>query len=117
MFVGAKLHDASFAALHLLGADYVRYVPWLSPYPRMAVVESSAPANGKTAWDFSHIDPMLDDFMKATEGHSVILNFTIPAWMFRTERNRITFPDDPNQVVWNYTQGTELRDPSMKEVA
>lgn len=113
---GAKLHDSSFAALHMLGADYVRYVPWL-PYPRQAVAELSAPADGKTSWDFSHIDPTLDDFMKATEGHSVILNFsTIPAWMFKTDKP-VTFPDDPNQVFWDYTQGTELRDPSMKEVS
>ncbi len=113
---GAKLHDGSFAALHMLGADYVRYVPWL-PYPRQAVAELSAPADGKTSWDFSHIDPTLDDFMKATEGHSVILNFsTIPAWMYKTDKP-VTFPDDPNQVFWDYTQGTELRDPSMKEVS
>jgi hypothetical protein len=113
---GAKLHDPSFAALHALGADYVRYVPWL-PYPRQAVAELALPVNGNTSWDFSHIDPTLDDFMKATEGHSVILNFsTLPAWMFKTDKP-VTYPDDPNQVFWNYTQGTELRDPSMKEAA
>ncbi len=113
---GAKLHDGAFAALHALGADYVRYVPWL-PYPRQAVAELAAPADGKTSWDFSHIDPTLDDFMKATEGHSVVLNFsTIPAWMWKTDQP-VTYPDDPNQVFWNYTQGTELRDPSMKEVS
>lgn len=111
---GAKLHDSSFAALKALGADYVRYVPWL-PYPRQAVAELNAPADGKTSWDFANIDPTLDDFMKATEGHSVILNFsTIPAWMFKTDKP-VTFPDDPNQVFWKYTQGTEMRDPSMKE--
>ncbi len=113
---GAKMHDGSFAALRALGADYVRYVPWL-PYPRQAVAELNPPTNTGTSWDFSHIDPTLDDFMKATEGHSVILNFsTIPAWMFKTEKP-VTFPDDPNQVFWNYTQGTDLRDPSMKEVS
>lgn len=113
---GAKLHDSSFAALHMLGADYVRYVPWL-PYPHQAVAELKAPADGKTSWDFSHIDPTLDDFMKATAGHSVILNFsTIPAWMFKTAKP-VTYPDDPNQVYWHYTQGTELRDPSMKEIS
>jgi hypothetical protein len=113
---GAKLHDGSFEALHALGADYVRYVPWL-PYPRQAVAELNPPTNGKTSWDFSHIDPTLDDFMKATEGHSVILNFsTIPAWMYKTDKP-VTYPDDPNQVFWNYTQGTDLRDPSMKEIS
>ena len=113
---GAKLHDPSFKALHDLGADYVRYVPWL-PYPRQAVAELEPPKDGKTSWDFSHIDPTLDDFMKATEGHSVVINFsTIPAWMYKTDKP-VTYPDDPNQVFWSYTQGTELRDPTMKEVA
>jgi hypothetical protein len=113
---GAKLHDGSFAALKMLGADYVRYVPWL-PYPRQAVAELEPPTKEKTSWDFRYIDPTLDDFMKATEGHSVILNFsTIPAWMYKTDKP-VTYPDDPNQVFWNYTQGTELRDPSMKEVS
>ncbi len=113
---GAPMHDGSFAALHALGADYVRYVPWL-PYPRQAVAELAEPASGATSWDFSHIDPTLDDFMKATEGHSVVLNFsTIPAWMFKTDKP-VTYPDDPNQVFWDYTQGTDLRDGSMKEVS
>lgn len=113
---GAKLHDGSFAALKMLGADYVRYVPWL-PYPRQAVAELEPPNKNGTTWDFQYIDPTLDDFMNATEGHSVILNFsTIPAWMFKTEKP-VKYPDDPNQVFWEYTQGTELRDPSMKEVS
>ena len=113
---GARLHDSSFAALTDLGADYVRYVPWL-PYPRQAVAELAEPADGKTSWDFSHIDQTFDDFMKATQGHSVIVNFsTLPAWMFQTEKP-VAFPDDPNQVFWNYSQGSRLRDPSMKEPA
>jgi hypothetical protein len=113
---GAMLHDPSFKALHELGADYVRYVPWL-PYPKQAVAELEPPKDGKTSWDFSHIDPTLEDFMKATEGHSVVMNFsTIPAWMYKTDKP-VTYPDDPNQVFWDYTQGTELRDPTMKELA
>jgi hypothetical protein len=113
---GAMLHDPSFKALHDLGADYVRYVPWL-PYPRQAVAELEPPKNGQTSWDFTHIDPTLEDFMKATDGHSVILNFsTIPAWMFKTDKP-VLYPDDPNQVFWDYTRGTELRDPTMQEVA
>ena len=55
--------------------------------------------------------------MNTTASHSVILNFsTIPQWMFKTEKP-VTYPADPDQVDWNYEQGTELRDPSMKEVA
>ncbi|GGA55650.1 hypothetical protein GCM10011507_03670 [Edaphobacter acidisoli] len=113
---GTPVHDGAFTALKSLGADYVRYVPWL-PYPKLAVAELEPPTKDKTSWDFSLIDPMTLDFLNATEGHSRILNFsTIPAWLYVTPK-RITYPGDPNQVDWNYTQGTVLRDPSCKELA
>ena len=98
-----------------LGANYVRYVPWL-PYPRLGVAELEPPTAEKTSWDFSLIDPMTIDFLNATKGHSVILNFsTIPQWMFVTPKP-VAYPDDPDTAFWKYTQGTELRDPSMKEL-
>ncbi|MFZ0962770.1 MAG: glycosyl hydrolase family 39 [Terriglobia bacterium] len=113
---GSTLHDPAFRALHDLGCDLVRYVPWL-PYPRLAVAELEPPKDGKTSWDFSLIDPMTVDFLEATSGHSVMLNFsTIPQWMFKTPKP-VPYPDDPDQVVWGYTQGTQLRDPSMKVLA
>jgi hypothetical protein len=113
---GSPMHDGTFAALKMLGADYVRYVPWL-PYPRQAVAELEAPTKEKTSWDFKYIDPALEDFMNATAGHSVVMNFsTMPAWLWKTDKP-VTYPDDPNQVYWEYTQGTELRDPTMKEAA
>jgi hypothetical protein len=113
---GTPVHDNAFKALHELGADYVRYVPWL-PYPRLGVAELEPPANGQTFWDFSAIDPMTTDFLEATKGHPVILNFsTIPQWMYHTDKP-VAYPADPNNVTWDYEQGTELRDPSMKEVA
>ena len=65
---GAPIHDGSFAALKALGADYVRYVPWL-PYPKIAVVELDAPTKEKTSWDFTYADPVTKDFLAATEGH------------------------------------------------
>ena len=112
---GAPIHDGSFAALKALGADYVRYVPWL-PYPKIAVAELEAPTKEKTSWDFTYIDPVTKDFLAATEGHSTIMNFsTIPAWMFKTDQP-VKYPDDPNQVFWKYTQGTVLRDPTGKEL-
>ena len=112
---GSPIHDGSFAALKTLGADYVRYVPWL-PYPKTAVAELDAPTKEKTSWDFTYIDPVTKDFLAATEGHSTIINFsTIPAWMFKID-TPVKYPADPNQVFWNYTQGTELRDPSGKEM-
>jgi hypothetical protein len=112
---GTPVHDNAFLALKELGADYVRYVPWL-PYPRLGVAELEAPTKEKTSWDFSAIDPMTIDLLEATSGHSPVLNFsTIPQWMYKTEKP-VAYPSDPNQVIWNYEQGTELRDPSAKEV-
>jgi len=113
---GSPVHDNAFKALRDLGADYVRYVPWL-PYPRLGVAELEPPKDGSTSWDFSAIDPLTIDFLEAVKGHSFILNFsTIPQWMYRTDKP-VEYPADPNQVTWNYEQGTELRDPSAKEVA
>ncbi len=112
---GSRIHDRVYQELKRLGADYVRYVPWL-PYPRLGVAELQPPDDRHTYWDFSAIDPMTVDFLKATEGHSVVMNFsTIPAWMFITPE-AVKYPDDPDQPVWNYTQGTELRDPTMREL-
>jgi hypothetical protein len=110
---GSPIHDAAFSAVHQLGAEDVRYVPWL-PYPRLAVAELAPPTSTSTSWDFSLIDPMVEDFMAAQADHTTIMNFsTIPAWLFKTSKP-VTYPSDPNQVVWDYTQGTELVDPSGK---
>lgn len=112
---GSSIHDRAFSELNRLGANFVRYVPWL-PYPKLGVAELRPPANGKTFWDFSLIDPMTEDFINATRGHSVILNFsTIPAWMWETPKP-VPYPSDPSEVTWDYTQGTKLRDPSGKEL-
>jgi len=112
---GSPIHDGSFSALKALGADYVRYVPWL-PYPKIAVAELEPPTKDKTSWDFTYIDPVTNDFLAATDGHSTIINFsTIPAWMFETDQP-VKYPEDPNQVFWDYTKGTELRDPTGKEL-
>src|SRR5262245_15302817 len=113
---GTPVHDNAHKALRDLGADYVRYVPWL-PYPKLGVAELEPPKDGKTSWDFSLIDPMTIDFLGATKGHSVILNFsTIAQWMWKSDKPN-AYPADANQVTWDYEQGTELRDPSCKEVA
>ncbi len=112
---GEALGIASYKAVKDLGADYVRYVPWL-PYPKLGVAELEPPTKDKTSWDFSLIDPMTKDFLAATEGHSTILNFsTSPTWLYKTDKPA-TYPDDPNKVTWDYTQGTELRDPTGKEL-
>ncbi len=112
---GSKIHDPVFRALEVLQPEYARYVPWL-PYPRLAVAELEAPHDGQTFWDFSLIDPLTIDFLEATKGHHPVLNFsTTPQWMWVTPKP-VAYPADPEEPVWNYTQGTELRDPSGKEL-
>ncbi len=111
----SPIHDGTFKALKELGADYVRFVPWF-PYQHAAVAELKPPTEDSTFWDFSHIDPVMEDLMKATEGHTVIINFsTIPDWMFKTHK-LVDYPEDPDQVFWGYNQGTELRDTTLKEL-
>ena len=113
---GSSIHDRVFQSLRDLKADYVRFVPWF-PYPRLGVAELEPPTAKQTFWDFSLIDPLVADFLDATSGHTVVLNFsTIPQWMFKTEKP-VRYPTDANEVTWNYEQGTELRDPSLKEIS
>ena len=53
---------------------------------------------------------VVEDFLHASEGHSPVFSFsTIPEWMFATPKP-VLYPDDPNQVFWDYSQGTELHD-------
>ncbi|MGC9198906.1 MAG: GH39 family glycosyl hydrolase [Acidobacteriaceae bacterium] len=111
----SPIHDSAFEAVKKLGANDVRYVPWL-PYPRLAVAELKPPTATTTSWDFSLIDPMTKDFLAATDGHPTVMNFsTIPAWLFKTKQP-VTYPKDPDQADWNYTQGTQLVDPSGKQL-
>ena len=112
---GEPLGKAAYKALKDLGADYVRYVPWY-PYPKLVVAELEPPTPQKTSWDFTLIDPMMKDILAATDGHPTVMNFsTIPAWLWKTDKPA-TYPDDPDQVMWKYNQGNELRDPSGKEL-
>jgi len=108
-------HDGAFAALKAIHARYVRYVPWF-PYPRLVVPELDTPTGAATHWDFSLIDPMTRDFMDAAGGEPTVMNFsTIPAWMFRTD-GPVAYAPDPNGLDWDYVQGTELRDPTCREL-
>ncbi|MGB8987315.1 MAG: glycosyl hydrolase family 39, partial [Candidatus Sulfotelmatobacter sp.] len=104
---GSPIHDAALDALHKLGADYVRYAFWF-PYPKMAVAELRPPEVDQTFWDFKYMDPLVDDFLRASQGHPSVFSFsTIPQWMFTTPKP-VVYPDDPGQVFWDYSQGTEL---------
>lgn len=113
---GSPIHDAAFADLKGLGADYVRFAFW-HPYPKLSVAELDAPTATKTSWDFSLIDPLVKDFFSATEGHSTIFSMsTIPAWMYKTDKP-VDYPADPDKLTWSYIKGKELRDPSCEELA
>ena len=113
---GSTIHGATFKALKELGADYVRYVPWF-PYPKMAVAELDPPTRDKTSWNFTYLDSTMQAFMNATEGHSVVINFsTTPAWMWKTD-SVVKYPADAYKTCWTYNQGTQLRDTTMKEVS
>ena len=91
-------------------------MPWL-PYPKLGIAELEPPKDGKTSWDFTVIDPMTIDFLDATKGHSGHSELQHdPPWMFISDKPW-SYPADPNQVTWDYEQGTEFRDPTMKEVA
>jgi hypothetical protein len=82
----------------------------------LSVEVSCANTPNKTFWDFTLIDPMMEDLMEANEGKSTIINFsTIPQWMWNTP-SPVSYPSDPNQVTWSYEQGKTLRDASFKEV-
>src|SRR5271170_5258956 len=63
---GSPIHDASFEALRRLGADYVRYAFWY-PYPKLAVAELQPPDAKQTYWDFQYMDPLVEDFLNASE--------------------------------------------------
>lgn len=113
---GSAIHTKTFAALKELGADYVRYVPWF-PYPKMAVAELKPPTKDRTFWDFTYLDSTMTVFMRATEGHPAVINFsTTPAWMWKTD-SEVVYPENPYQTCWNYNQGTQLKDTTMKDVS
>jgi hypothetical protein len=118
----SSIHDNAQKSLESISANYVRFVPWF-PYPILSVPEIDAPViNGNvctTSWDFSYADPLMEDFFKSTPGVSHIINFsTTPGWMWILPNGtNYTYPEDINETDFNYNQGAQLRDPSLKEVS
>ncbi|HVW69671.1 MAG TPA: hypothetical protein VHB68_11890 [Steroidobacteraceae bacterium] len=103
---GHPLHDRLFGALRDLGADAAHYQPY-NVFPRLAVAELRPPADGHTFWDFSLLDPITEDFMRATAGHPVVFNIgTLPAWIFTT-KVPVTLPEDPDEPYWTYSEFNE----------
>ena len=113
---GQPLGVAAYKALKELGADYVRYVPWL-PYPRLAVAELEPPTPAKNIVGFlphrSHDQRFsrgdrrpLDDYQ--LQHHSAVA--------LQEPTSRSPIPPTPTRMTGTTTQGTELRDPTGKEL-
>lgn len=118
----SSIHNNALNSLQSIAADYVRFVPWF-PYPKLSVPEIDAPVtNGSvctTSWDFSYADPLVEDFYSSTPNVSHIINFsTTPGWMWvLPDGTNYTYPEDINETDFGYNQGTQLRDPSLKEIS
>src|SRR2546427_9267657 len=116
MWRKSPLHDKISKALADLGADDVRYAGGGYVYPHFGILELDPPTGTKTSWDFSYVDPVTEDVMNVTKGHPLVLNFSaIPEWMFKTDKP-VPYPADPTVRAWQYEQGSELRDPTAREV-
>ena len=88
------------------------------PYKYLSVQVSCSPVpNNLTSWDFSLIDPLVEDFFHYTNGtkHHLFNFESIPAWLFVTNTT-VPYPKDPKAFDMNYSQGSQLRDPTLKEI-
>ncbi|WP_181157529.1 hypothetical protein [Microbacterium sp. MYb62] len=113
---GAPAHDRAFEALRDLKVDYARFLPWFSN-PLVSVPALSAPTETHTSWDFSRLDPYVEDFLSAAEGRPVVANFaTIPHWMF-VGGDQVDIGPDRDHIHWDYEQGEQFRDETLEEVA
>jgi hypothetical protein len=113
---GSSIHDAAWSNLSALHTDMTRLALWY-PYPRLAVAELAPPTASATSWNFADIDPIVEDFFRATGEHSRVFTMsTIPTWMFKLG-DPGPVPASPDEAMWNYEAGTDLRDPSGQEAA
>jgi len=113
---GSSIHDAAWANLAALHTQMTRLALWY-PYPRLAVAELTPSTHNKTSWNFSDIDPIVEDFFTATAGRSSVFTMsTIPTWMFQ-QADPGPVPASPDDAMWNYEDGAALRDPSGQQVA
>lgn len=115
LYRGQPIHDKLYAALHDLNADYSRLQPWF-PYPKLAVAELRPPEGTRTYWDFSLLDQIVEDFMKATAGHPVVFQpGTIPAWMTSSAPPR--YPEDPQAIDWEYGRDGKIGKSTIQQFA
>lgn len=111
------MHDPEFQALKNLHTNDTRLQLWFS-VTRQAVAELKAPTATETFWDFTWIDPLVEDYYNNTAGRHHINMGTIPRWMFNVPDKEV--PSDPAASFYPYTDGTTgdlLKDPSGKQFA
>lgn len=111
------MHDPEFHALKNLHTNDTRLQLWFS-VTRQAVAELKPPTATETFWDFTWIDPLVEDYYNNTAGRHHINMGTIPRWMFNVPDKEV--PSDPAASFYPYTDGTTgdlLKDPSGKQFA
>jgi hypothetical protein len=111
------MHNPEFKALRDLHTNDTRLQLWFS-VTRQAVAELKPPTATETFWDFTYIDPLVEDYYRNTKGEHHINMGTIPRWMFNVPEEQA--PDDPAASFYKYTDGTTgdlLKDPSGKQFA
>jgi hypothetical protein len=89
---GSAIHDNAWKSLRELGSEKTRLALWY-PYPRLAVAELAPPSEHATSWDFSQIDPIVEDFFAATAGAACFLG----------QRGDTSGPYLPSVAQWKFT--------------
>eukprot|EP00931_Biecheleriopsis_adriatica_P091242 TRINITY_DN65140_c0_g1_i1.p1 TRINITY_DN65140_c0_g1~~TRINITY_DN65140_c0_g1_i1.p1 ORF type:complete len:572 (+),score=69.34 TRINITY_DN65140_c0_g1_i1:76-1716(+) len=93
----AATHDAVFKRIQEMGADHIRYLHW-DPF-QLSYPLPNPPIDGKTTWDFSGIDPYVEDFMKASAGHDSQIIFSP---MFKWGFDSMGFLDPTGEQAGEY---------------
>eukprot|EP00747_Dinoflagellata_sp_TGD_P028785 gnl/TRDRNA2_/TRDRNA2_133481_c0_seq1.p1 gnl/TRDRNA2_/TRDRNA2_133481_c0~~gnl/TRDRNA2_/TRDRNA2_133481_c0_seq1.p1 ORF type:complete len:565 (+),score=84.60 gnl/TRDRNA2_/TRDRNA2_133481_c0_seq1:150-1844(+) len=116
----SPIHKEVFARIKELAADHIRYLHW-DPFPTSFPLPHP-PVNNKTSWDFSGIDPYVEDFMTASEGHDSVINF---APMYTWGTNDAGFLDPTgtkageyfSRIISWYTKGGFVDELGVKHVS
>jgi hypothetical protein len=101
--------------LRNLHTNDTRLQLWFS-VPRQVVPELNAPTATETFWDFTYIDPVVEDYFANTSGRHNVNIGTIPRWMFKVPP--IDLPTDPAASLYAYTRDTNgdlLKDPTGRQ--
>ena len=66
---GKPLYEKLNEALKNFDSTHQRFLPWFT-HPRTAVPEIDPPTDTATSWNFSRLDPYVEDFMRINEGNA-----------------------------------------------